>query len=124
MKPKTTTTAKASFYTSCGRFNIASTEKEWLLGLDVTLPTGERVILDETFGDRADEPDPACPSEAFEMIEERQKSYWLDTSKEAKESKRNKIRPFLPLLDYVWATKRAAELRREADELEQNHPRP
>jgi len=111
-------TVKAYFSTQFARFNWCRDQKEWQLWLDATLPDGERVCISETFGEDASEPEANCPSEAFDLIEERSKSLWIDTARADKEAKRNKIRPHLKLLNFVWAKKRAEELRRQAGVLE------
>lgn len=107
----------AYFYASFNRYNLCSNEKEWQLVLVVTLPDGERLSLSETFGEDGEEPQPECPSHAFALIEERSKSYWIDSGKKKKEEDREKIRPHLSALDSAWAKKRAEQLRKEAENL-------
>lgn len=109
--------ASASFYKTFARFNLCSSAKEWQLVLHGTLPDGSRFTLSETMGEDSDEPEPECPSHCFALIEERSKSYWIDTGKSKKEAERERIRPHLPTLDAAWAKKRAEKLRKEADNL-------
>ncbi|MBJ9709848.1 hypothetical protein [Burkholderia gladioli] len=102
---------------SLGRYNFASTEKEWCV--QVLLPDGKWI------SEHWPENDEPCiegepPSEVLRMIVERLNSYWICTRREENLARIDAVRPMFGAMDDAWARQQIESHQRQI-ELLKNH---
>lgn len=102
-----------SHYTTTGRFNLCSNERE------------QQVVLCTEFGNVSETwPEGEAPydydmrpSEVAEIIRERVKSYWISTSRQEQIKKLDSIQANADRIDAEWMVNRADQLEAEAARL-------
>jgi hypothetical protein len=106
----TETKIKCQVTKNLGRYNWAGTEKEWFV--QVLLPDSKWLSASWPEDDEP-EIDGVPPSRVIEMIEARERSYWINTALQGKLDLIADATPFLERMDDAWAKSRIATLERQ-----------
>lgn len=96
-------------YKNLGRYNLAANTKEWQVYVRTDFGTVSELW------DENDEPDieGMLPSEVLDLIEERVRSYWLNTARESKLQTITDIRVNMKAVDREYLVTQIAHVSRQ-----------